>query len=43
MKRPEADSFGVDCDALAEATVLHEGDRDTHWTDRARQLSIYSS
>ena len=36
---PEADSFGADCDALAEAIVLHEGTgTDTHWTDSARQL-----
>jgi type IV secretion system protein VirD4 len=35
---PDADSFGADCDALAEAIVLHEGGGDTHWTDSARQL-----
>lgn len=35
---PEVDSFGADCDALAEAIVLHEGGGDTHWTDSARQL-----
>ena len=36
---PAADSFGADCDSLAEAIVFHEaGSEGSHWTDSARQL-----
>lgn len=36
---PKADSFGADCDSLAEAIVFHEsGSEGSHWTDSARQL-----
>jgi type IV secretion system protein VirD4 len=36
---PADPSFGVDCDRLAEAIVLHEGGSEgKHWTDSARQL-----
>jgi type IV secretion system protein VirD4 len=39
MLNPKADSFGADCDSLAEAIVFHEGgDAGSHWTDSARQL-----
>ena len=36
---PKADSFGADCDSLAEAVVFHEGGSEgSHWTDSARAL-----
>jgi type IV secretion system protein VirD4 len=35
---PRADSFGSDCDSLAEAIVYHDGAGASHWTDSARQL-----
>ena len=35
---PDADSFGSDCDGLAEAIVWQETGEASHWADSARQL-----
>ena len=36
---PSLDSFGTDCDNIADAIVVHEsGDRDNHWNDSAHGL-----
>jgi type IV secretion system protein VirD4 len=35
---PDADSFGSDCDSLAEAIVIRDGRGESHWPDSARQL-----
>jgi len=35
---PGADSFGADCDSLAEAIVIRDGRGESHWPDSARQL-----
>jgi type IV secretion system protein VirD4 len=35
---PKSESFGVDCDSLAEGFVIEKpGDRDSHWMQSARQ------
>ena len=36
---PTLDSFGTDCDNIADAIVVHEsGDRDNHWNESAHGL-----
>lgn len=35
---PESESFGSDCDSLAEAIVWQDGGEMSHWADSARQL-----
>ena len=35
---PDAESFGVDCDNIADAIVTHEPGRESHWADSARSL-----
>ena len=35
---PKSKSFDAECDALADAIVVHEGGGDAHWSDSARLL-----
>jgi type IV secretion system protein VirD4 len=35
---PQADSFGADCDTLADAIVTNDNRGENHWSDSARQL-----
>lgn len=37
--RPESETFGADCDNMAESIVTHDGgDQQSHWSDSARGL-----
>jgi len=35
---PDSNEFDAECDALADAIVVHEGGGDSHWSDSARLL-----
>lgn len=35
---PSSETFGADCDNIADSIVLHDGGRDDHWNDSARLL-----
>src|SRR5205085_7802463 len=35
---PNSKAFDADCDALAEAIVVHKGTGEEHWSDAARDL-----
>jgi type IV secretion system protein VirD4 len=35
---PASESFGADCDNIADSIVTHESGRESHWADSARSL-----
>ena len=35
---PTAETFGADCDNIADGIVTHDGDRDSHWSQSAHGL-----